>query len=312
MTFMRSARRQKILSEKRREKSGLRVLLRIIYPILAVAFIWVFFVVNTKYWNGQDKFGYVYKNVNGDVSVRVLDPKTNESVTLVVPGDTQVDVARNYGTMRIKNVWQLGINEKINGILLAQTVTKNFLTPIFLWSDQDISVLDSLDIINIPKFILAPKNTNIPIGDRLSIALFLVRVKSVDTTTIDLGKSQFLKKTNLSDGQAGYILNGTVSGRLTANFSDSDFSDGNVRVEITDATGNPESANIVGQIVEVMGGKVVSIDRTGEDTNSDCAVLGVNPKVVKKTANLFNCKIIKDKSVFDLEIRLGAGFAKRY
>lgn len=309
---MRSARRQKILSNKRKEKSGVRILFKIFYAVLALAAIALFFAVNTKYWNGKDKFGYVYKNSNGDVTVKVLDPKLEESTALIIPGDTQVTVAHNYGTMRIKNVWQLGINEKLQGSLLAQTVTKNFLAPVVLWSDNGIESLDLPNLAGIFKFIIAPGKTNIPVGDRIAIAIFSLRVKSINSTSIDLGKSQFLKKTKLSDGQTGYILNGTVSGRLTVNFSDSDFGDGNVRVDIQDATGVPGSANIVGQIVEVMGGKIVSIDRIPGVSDLDCVVLGVNPEVVKKTAVLFDCKISKDKSVFDLEIRLGSQFAKRY
>lgn len=309
---MRSARRQKILSNKRKEKRGLGFFLKAFYLILFFGAVWIYLAVNTKYWDGSDKFNYVFKNENGDVAIRVLDPTLSESVTLIIPGDTQVTVARNLGTMRIKNVWQLGINEKLNGNLLAQTVTKNFLAPVFLWSDYDIQALDSMNISGIFKFIIAPKNTNIPIGDRVALTLFSLRVKNINSTSVDLGKSQFLKKTKLNDGQAGYTLNGPVSGRLTVNFSDSDFSDGNVRVDIQDATGIAGSANTIGAIVEVMGGKIVSIDRISEESDPDCVVAGVNPKVVKKTATLFDCKISKDKSVFDLEIRLGSQFAKRY
>lgn len=309
---MRSARRQKLILNRRKESRGSRLLFKLVYFLIAFAAVWIFLALNTKYWNGEDKVGYVYRNDNGDVNIRVLDPKLSESVTLIIPGDTQVTVARNLGTMRIKNVWQLGINEKLNGNLLAETVTKNFLSPVILWSDGDIGALETVSISGILKFIITPTKTNIQVGDRISLALFSLRVKNINSTVIDLGKSQFLKKTKLNDGEVGYIVNGPVSGRLTVNFSDSDFSEGNVRVDIQDATGVSGTANIVGQIVEVMGGKVVSINRVAEESNLDCVVLGVNPVVVKKTATLFGCKISKDKSVFDLEIRLGALFAKRY
>lgn len=309
---MHSARRQKLLLSKRREKSGFSAIFKFFYVALALATVWLFLAVSTKYWNGEDKVDYVYRTENGDVKIRVLDPAITESVALTIPAETQVNVAGNLGQMRIKNVWQLGINEKLEGDLLSQTVTKNFLAPVFLWSDRDIESLETLNIPGILKFIAFPSKTNIPVGDRVSLALFSLRIKNINSTTIDLGKSQYLKKTKLPDGEAGYIMNGPVSGRLTVNFSDSDFSTDNVRVDIQDATGVPGSANIVGQVVEVMGGKVVSINRIEEDTDLDCVVLGINPKVVKKTSRLFGCKISKDKSVFDLEIRLGVKFAKRY
>jgi len=278
-------------------------LLKFIIPVLLILAGWVFIKLDTRYWNGTDKFDYVFRQDNGDVAVTVLDPKLSESTTLIIPGDTQVDVAGNYGTLRIKNVWQLGFDEKLGGKLLASTVTKNFLEPTFLWSDNDVNSF---------KFIFAPKNTNIPLGDRIAMTIFSMQVKSVNNSTVDLGKSQFIKKTVLSDGASGYILTGPVSARITSNFADNDFADQSLRVDIADSTGSPGSANTVGEIIEVMGGKIVSVDRKPTDSVLDCVVLGNNSKIVKKIANLFGCKSSGEKSVFDLEIRLGALFAKRY
>lgn len=300
---MRSARRQKYIQRKSKGKSILPGLLKFLIPILLIVVVWIFIKLDTKYWNGTDKFDYVYKQDNGDIAITVLDPKLSESTTLIIPGDTQVDVAGNYGTLRIKNVWQLGLDEKLGGKLLAATVTKNFLAPTFLWSGNDV---------NSYKFIFAPKSTNIPLGDRIAMTIFSMQVKSVNNSTVDLGKSQFLKKTVLSDGASGYILTGPVSARITSNFADNDFADQSLRVDIVDSTGSPGSANTVGEIIEVMGGKIVSVDRKSTDNSIDCVVLGNNSKIVKKIANLFGCKSSGEKSVFDLEIRLGALFTKRY
>ncbi|HKC04763.1 MAG TPA: hypothetical protein VKC54_02740 [Patescibacteria group bacterium] len=301
---MRSARKQK--------PTGSPKFLKFIILGFLIVAIWIFLVLDTKYWNGTDKFDYVYRMENGDVAVMVLDPELSESTSLIIPGDTQVSVAGNYGTLRIKNVWQLGLNEKVGGRLLAATTTKNFLMPTFLWSDSDIASVENVNLFQILKFIFIPKNTNIPIGDRVSFVAFSLRVKNINRTTIDLAKSQFLKKTNLSDGQMGYVLLGPVSGRLTNIFSDNDFSNQNVRVNIVDATGVAGSANIIGQIIEVIGGKVVSVDKKPVQSDTDCLVLGANKKIVKKIATLFGCKISGDKSSFDLEIRLGELFANRY
>lgn len=300
---MPSARRQRLISKRLKKKSKFPNLLKILIPVLLIASVWIFLKLDTKYWNGSDKFDYVYRRGNGDIVVTVLDPKLSESTTLIIPGDTQVDVAGNFGTLRLKNVWQLGLNEKLGGSLLAATVSKNFLMPVFLWSGADAGTI---------KFIFAPVNTNIPLGDRIAMTIFSLQVKSVNSTTVDLGKSQFLKKVNLSDGLPGYILSGPVSERITVNFSDNDFADQSLKVDVVDATGTAGSANTVGQIIEVMGGKVVSVDRKEASPNTDCTVLGNNSKIVKKIATLFGCTTSKEKSVFDLEIRLGVLFANRY
>ena len=308
---MRSAKRRALL-EKRRQKgrfSGL--FLKILIPLTVLLGIILFVKLNTRFWNGSDKFAAAYRTASGDVAVTVLDPKLSEVTTISIPGETQVDVARNYGTMRIKNVWQLGVNEKIKGSLVAETVTQNFLFPAFLWSDSDAESLGTGNILGIIGFILAPKSTNIPLGDRLSAGMFSIRIQEIGRSQIDLGKSQFLAKQKLNDGLSGYVINGTISQRLTVYFSDNYISGKTLRVGIADATGEPGVAEKVGEIVEVLGGKIISIDKNTVSA-TDCLVSGKDPAVVKKVADLFSCKTGKMGGDLDLQIFLGSTFAKRF
>jgi len=269
---------------------------------LFLSAVYLFVVLTTKFWNGEDKLSFVYFRDNGDVSVTVLDPELEETTVLIIPGETEVDVARNYGTLRLKNVWQLGINEKLDGNLLSQTVTKNFLFPVFLWSDTDIGSL---------KFVFFPGRTNIPFGDRLSVALFAMKVGNLSRVEINLAESQFLRRQVLSDGQLGYKINGNISERLTVYFADNVLSGENLKIYIRDTTGVFGVSEKVGEILEVAGGKVVTIDRGGT-TEVDCEILAKNPSVAKKVAKLFTCTVIKDKTDFDLEVRLGKKFAERF
>lgn len=298
---MKSARRKKFRAKKSGPIYG--PILRIVIPVVAILGLIIFVILSTRYWNGRDKLGFTYVEKNGDVSVTVLDPKLDELTTLTIPGSTEVDVAQNYGTLQIKNVWQLSQNEKLRGKLLPETVTQNFLFPNYLWSEVNLS--DRL------KFVLSPGDTNIPIGDRVQMELFAMRVPSLGRTKINLGDSQFLKKAKLSDGSNGYQLNGAPSERLTIYFSDNDLSDGNLRVNIIDATGAPGVSDTVGQIIQVLGGKIVSVDKKASEA-TDCDVYGNNKNVVRKIATLFSCKAGNSKTDFDLEIRLGANFARRF
>jgi len=238
------------------------------------------------------------------VGITILDPALNEETTLIIPGDTEVNVARSYGTLRIKNVWQLGVNEKLGGGLLVQTITQTFLFPTNLWSDTDMG--------DIWKFIFAAKKTNIPFGDRLAAGMFALRVNGTDKTEIDMGTSQFLHKQTLTDGKPGYVTSGNVSGRLTVYFADNNLANKNIKFGLVDASGSFGVAAKVGQILEVLGGKVVAVDKKPEDTTLDCEVSGSNPDVVKKVSALFSCKKASGKSNFDLEMRLGTKFAKRF
>ena len=313
---MRSARRRALIEKKKKTVKMSGLFFKVILPIILILGIFVFFKFDTKYWNGNDKFIFAYRLESGDVAVSVVDPKLDEFTTLVIPGDTQVDVARNYGELRIKNVWQLGVNEKLGGRLLAETITQNFLFPVFLWSDSDARMLSDANTFGILRFIFFPKSTNITFGDRVSAGLFAMRIRDPGKNLLDLGKNQFLVKQKLSDGQPGYILAGTVSPRLTVYFSDNNFADDansgkTLRVAISDATGVPGVADAVGQIIEVVGGKIVSIDKKNAD-NTGCTVFGSNTKAVKKIAAIFSCKTSTDRGDFDLEIDLGTAFAKRF
>lgn len=311
---MKSARRIAYVQRKHKKpvnKKRMGFLIPgILLLIILLAFVGI--KLDTRFWNNHDKFSFAYHSQNGDTGVTVLDPKTGELTTLIIPGETEVDVAMNYGTLRLKNVWQLGKNEKLDGALLAKTVTKNFSFPVFLWSDSDGAEVQKTSLTGLTKFVFFPQKTNIPLGDRVSIAFFALKAKNLDRTVIDLAKSQFLTKQKLSDGISGYKLTGPVSGRLTVYFSDNDMADKDFKVYIVDSTGTFDVAQNAGQIIEVMGGKIVSVDKSAGTSDFGCQVLGKDSKVVNKFVNIFNCKAIQGKTDYDIELRLGTQFAKAF
>ncbi|KKR26253.1 MAG: hypothetical protein UT58_C0017G0007 [Microgenomates group bacterium GW2011_GWC1_39_7b] len=242
---MKSARKIAYLKRKNRTTKPYSWIKKIILPGLIIAGLslaFLFIKLNARYWDGDNKFAFVFPDDNGNVGVTVLDPTVDEMTTLVIPGDTEVTVAMNYGTMRIKNVWQLGINEKLGGQILVKTIAKNFSLPVFLWTDKNLP--------NLFKFVFLPGMTNIPFGDRVSIALFSFKVKNMDKTEIDLAKSQFVVKRVLTDGKTGYIIPGETSGRITVYFTDNDFIKPalvgkNIKVYIVDSTGRPNVSQVV-------------------------------------------------------------------
>lgn len=288
----KSARRQKRLEKAK--KVRLLPFFKIVLFAAPLVLFFLFLVFSTKYWNGKDKISVVNPRVGGDVEIKVFDPKLNEVTTLVIPGTTEVRVSQNLGNFPIKNVWKLGFDQKIGGSLLAQTVTKNFSFPVFLWKNG--------------------RQSNIPMGDRLRLYIFEMGVGSLGKTEINLGKSQFLKAGKLTDGTKGYIITGDVSERLTVYFSDNDWLDKGIKIYIKDSTGSAGVSDSFGRILEVMGGKIVTIDKVDKDPSLDCMVSGKNKKVTAKIVELFGCKVGESITggSFDLEINLGSVFAKRY
>ncbi len=288
------SRRRQLREKKKVKTKNFGLFAKILLPLILFLIVLLFFLLNTKYWNGKDKFIFVSKLGDGGAEVTVLDPRLSEEINLIIPGETEVAVARNLGTLQLRNVWQLGINENLGGGLAAETISRNFLFPVFLWRDD------------------FGKTTNIPLGDVLLTKIFLLGVKPINKIEVHLGKSQFLTKVKLNDGTSGYRLTGPVSGAITAYFSDNDFANRALRIGIADAAGRAGVAQRVGEIIEVMGGKIVSISKIASLPEVDCLVSGKDPKAVRKIANLFSCRRLDQETDFDIEVKLGGKFSKRF
>jgi hypothetical protein len=87
---------------------------------------------------------------------------------------------------------------------------------------------------------------------------------------------------------------------------------GNLRMNIVDATGESGISEKVGEILQIVGGKVVSVDKKIQAEDIDCIVSGANSKIVSKVSQLFSCKEDHEKTNFDLRIQMGSKFAKRF
>ena len=309
---MKSARRKALIAKKRKEARGTFPLLKLLIPIVLIMVVFAFVKLSTHVWDGKNKIAVAYRSTDSSVGVIVIDPALSEITNIVIPGDTQIDVAQNYGTMLIKNVWQLGFNEKIKGRLLPETITQNFLFPVYLWADSSASGLGEGDMDKIIRFMFIPGLTNVSFGDRLAMGLFAMKTQSFGRTTIDMGKSHFLDKTKLADGTSGYIISGTISQRLTMYFSDNEFGTQSLKVNIVDATGSLGVSEKVGEILQVIGGKVVSVEKKSTPEETDCTLYGTNREIVEKVSNLFSCEKGTAKSNFDLDIHLGSKFAERF
>ncbi len=305
-------RRSRIIHQKQKKRKNkfLGLFAALIFILILAAGVFITLRLTAKNWDGKNKFSYVFRLDNGDVDVVVLDPKTFEITSFLIPGDTEVNLSYNLGTLRIKNVSQLGVNEKLP-LLLPRTITKNFLFPVFLTTGKDGKSLTGKNIFKLIKFVAVPEKTNISFLDRFSAAAFSLKVNTLDITEIDLAKSQFLERAVLGDGEKGYKI-GPLGTRLTSYFSDNDLSINPQNVYILDETGSsPQAALMVGNILEVAGAKVVAVTRQSPK-NFGCAITGRDLKIAARIAKIFDCQIKKTGGSLDLQIELGSEFAKNF
>ncbi|MGB6839024.1 MAG: hypothetical protein WBD86_00425 [Microgenomates group bacterium] len=295
---------------KRRSKSKSKKFLLILF---FATFLFVLVTHQTKFWRSDAKSFLLIRRSGGDIAVSIFDPKLEKVTNIIIPKNTEVTVARQLGTWKLGSVWKLGENEGLEGRLLAETIVKHFKLPVVVWADSGAEGFAGGELMGIIKAVFVPYKTNLGIGDRVKIGFFSVRIKNLKREEIDLSETNILKQVTLIDGEEGYILTGGLPNWLNALFSNPKISSAGTKVIIVDATGKTQIAEEVGEVIEVMGAKLASIKRRKAE-GFDCEILGKEKEVVDEMSKLFSCRKPKNlpQGNFDLEIRIGEDFARRF
>jgi hypothetical protein len=295
----------------RRTKKDHRLTKKFVFlSVLLLGFF--YFSLQTKYFRSNSKL--ILTTASSDyVYVSVFDNQQNEITTVLIPANTQVDVARNLGVWKIGSIWNLGKNEKLGGRLLAETIIKNFNAPVSAWTSSRGIGFSQGGIKNVLVSILMPLSTNLKIGDRIRLGLFSLGVKEFKRTTIDLSKTKYLDRQVLRDGSEGYVLTDDIPQKLLVIFSDPVFAQSNVRVVINDLAGNDQITKKLGEIIEAIGGKVVAVKK-GELADTDCIAASQIDRLSKRASELFGCRAIVNKDIDKntLELTIGGKFEQRF
>lgn len=305
------SRRVKRNKKKNSAKRSTRRWKYLLALVLIVVFV-VYLMTNNTFWESGNKLTLVTTN-DSDVRVVVYDTEIEKITTIEIPGDTLVNVPRSLGSMRIKNVWQLGENEDLGGSLLAETVTKNFRIPVVVWAGENANAFSTGNYFSVVSALFVPYSTNMNFADKFHLALFSIRVKDFKKETIDISKSAYIKEDQLPDGNVGYLVTGKVPKNIAILASDNAFAKEGVRVAIYDGTNVAGYAEEVGMIIEAMGGKVVAVNKV--DHGDDCVVEGNDEVVRKRLTLLFSCTGESSgelKGNYDVEFTIGEAFYSRF
>lgn len=303
MPAQRRKHRRKQLGRQFSKTKLLLVLGIIIFLIGAI------FISSADFWNNSSKLTILVQKTDGDLNLIVFDPIVDEITSIIIPSNTEVEVAQHFGLFRIGNVWELGFSEGLGGSLLTKTVTKNFKFPVFIWAENNASGLASTNYLELARAVLSRYETNLSFGDRLRVAAFSLAVPHSRRLEIKLSESPYLNKTQLVDGKEGYLIEKNIPASILSHFADHVITRGEYRVAITNNTDKPQTASQVGEIVGVLGAKVASVNK-GESEVEGCMVSGIDMKSVEIIANIFGCKggLSKVDMKFDIEIVLGNNF----
>ena len=308
----KSVRREQRLRKKHKSvkpKKGNKFKYLIFFLIPLALFLWV--SGTTKYWDSNRKLTLAIAKSNGDVSVVVFDPIADSMTNIEIPGETEVEVARHKGVWRLKSVAKLGEKEGIGAQLTAETLTKHFGFPVFLWAEEGAKGFVDDNVPGLLSAVISSYETSLGLGDKIQIGYFSLKVKNYKKEAINLAETRYLVKAILSDSEEGYRVTKTFPPAISALFADPEISDQTARTKIVDKTTN-ESGKAVGEIVQVLGYKVVAVDlEKSESTN--CTVAGKSSRNVDFLANLFSCdKVIDSNLGFDIIITLGDSFDRRF
>ncbi|KKQ41060.1 MAG: hypothetical protein US60_C0047G0011 [Microgenomates group bacterium GW2011_GWC1_37_8] len=278
---------------------------------LFLLLFFLYFKNSTKYWNGEEKVSVVI-NADSEINVVTFDPRTKEIINIIIPGDTQVDVAESKGIYNLKNVWELGKQQGSGGNLVARTVTKNFKFPVYIWAGRYAKGFISGELFSALKVLFLPYETNLTFGDKLGLTIFSMKVKNPKRVDILLSDTNLLEKATLEDGSEGYIIKGNTSQKIMSVFTNLAMSENIYRIMITDRTGDVGFSESVSEILNVLGGKVVAINKEVRHAGV-CEIKGKDENILELITKLLPCTISKEgKSNFDLEVVLNEDFEKRF
>ena len=310
---MSPAQRRKKRAKQKAKRNGKNSYKKLLFIFLVPLLVFLLITLQTRFWKSSEKTFLAISKEGGEVAISVFDPELEKITNIIIPKNTEVDVARQLGRWKLGSVRELGENEDLEGMLLAETIVKHFKLPVAAWADSPALGFAEGDILGIVKASLLPYKTNLGIGDKLKLGLFSIRIKNLKRENIDFSEGNILKKVTLIGGEEGYVLAGRLPNYIVALFSNPDISSEGATVIILDATGKANVAEDVGEVIEVMGVKIANIKKE-EVADFDCEVKGKDKELLEEITQVFSCKKLKvmPEGNFDLEIKIGKDFTRRY
>lgn len=307
---MPAKRKRKSISSNRK-KFKKKYLYYLFFIIILI--IGLFVVLRTNKWNGKDKLSLVIKNNDYSLNIIVFDPELEEIYNLKIPENTEIKVAGDLGIWKIKSLWGLGDQEGQGGKLAARSITVGLQLPVYAWAEEQALGLANPNIKLSLIALFSSYKSNLIFGDKLRMLIFSTKVKNSKRVTINLSDTNFLEKRVLSDGEEGYVVAQKPPQNILAIFSEPILSAGITRVSIKDSTEKAGLAENVGRIIEVLGGKITSVQTT-KDFDGVCILESKKEKVLEILLKIFECEEsnVKPDQSFDVEITLGRKFSSKY
>lgn len=245
-----------------------------------------------------------------DPTVYSYDPQNQTVTSFSIPKTTEITLAGEYGNWPAGSAWQLGVNEN-KAWLLSASIQKSLGLPVDAWVGQ-VGIFDKAPL----SFLLEGK-TNLTFFDRLRLVAAVGKVGRLGRNQLDLVKLGVLKKTELADGQDGYIVvSEKIESVLDVLRDDRIFAEGKT-VRIVNASGKSGLGAQGKRTATLLGLRVIGVDTGRQAFGGVCrlsAKQAATGLVYRRLMQVFGCEPSGQlpQGPADFEITIGEEFAKRW
>lgn len=141
---MRRERRARVQIKKHSKSILFTLLVSGLLFVSLLVFVFIYYKVSTL-----DKFIFVNKTNDNGGEIVLVNNTSDRIIKYKINPDKILVSARGYGEYKLESLWILGQKEGLNGKLVAETVTTNFLSPVYLWKNGDKTNLNIFQKIKV-------------------------------------------------------------------------------------------------------------------------------------------------------------------
>lgn len=269
---------------KPNRSSKAKLVFVLFFALAIIFFAWFFYRVLSSI---PDRLVTAVVNKEGQIEVVVYDFAESSVSRMEIPKDTQMDLAMQRGVLTAESAVAIKNTEKLPGGFVSNSVMRTFSFPIdYFHADMPLV---------------------------LKAQALLLGLRANTSQRIDLAKSGYLAQEPLKLGVDGYVVKSQMPLQLASLFVDSKIAGKQTVVQISNLTGQANSAmSPYVAILESLGAKVAPIIRD-EPKDMDCYVSAIDQDVMDRVAGIFDCDPgPADPDGFDINIVLGSRFYERF
>jgi hypothetical protein len=289
----------------------LACLLLIILIILVGFGYKIYGTLSRSIWDGKNQINLVFNStITGQpVLVASFNPQEKSLNTLIIPGETLVEVIQGYGLYRVESIYSLGELEGKGGLLLAGSIQEYFGLPIDGWvaghkSKRSVNLVTGaagsrnyfIDII--VESLKEESRTNLARWDLVRLWWEIRGVRQDRIKMVDLGETSASEEVVLPDGTKAIKIDPQHLEQIISEVAvDEKIRKEDLAIAVLNATNQPGLATKGSRLIRNIGGRVIGIGETENFqfpiSNFQCQIRSKknykNSYTVKRLSKIFNC-----------------------